>query len=520
MRPFDSTGVWLPAAHAGGLRRKAVRGAGITVFAQVATFAVQMVATVVLARLLMPGDFGVVTMVTTFSILLVSCGRVGFPDVVLQREDINDFLASNLFWIDVGTALVLTIAFAAAGSLLAKFYGDPRVAHVAVGVSLTILIDSTSVVHLALLKRAMRFSAASYIDIIARGASVVVSILLGWAGWGYWALVGGAIALPLATTIGAWSVCRWVPRLPRRAPGTGSMYLFAVHVFGRYSLGYVAQNTDNLLVGWKFGPSALGLYKKAYDLFILPFGLLTVYPVAVSTLSRLTKDLVQYKRYFLSGLSILALLGMGIGADFTLVGRDLVRLLLGPKWDEAGRIFVFFGPGIGAQLIYTTYGMIHLSIGTTARFLRWGVIEVTLTILLFFVALPWGPVGLAVAWTASYWILTVPGLWYAGKPIQLGIAPILGAIWRYLLASALAGGLCALMIHQMPSLTLAAGGLGALLRIVVTSLLFGAMYFGAIVLLHGGIAPLRQLVSLLREMDPRRKSVPPALASPKVTVAH
>jgi PST family polysaccharide transporter len=467
-----------------------------------------MIATVVLARLLMPGDFGVVTMVTTFSVLLVSCGRVGFPDAALQREEINDSLASNLFWIDVGTALVLTIAFAAAGSVLARFYGDPRVAHVAVGVSLTILIDSTSVVHLALLKRAMRFSAASYIDIIARGASVVVSILLGWAGWGYWALVGGAIALPLATTIGAWSVCRWVPRLPRRAVGTGSMYLFAVHVFGRYSLGYVAQNTDNLLVGWKFGPSALGLYKKAYDLFVLPFGLLTVYPVAVSTLSRLTKDLVQYKRYFLSGLSILALLGMGIGADFTLVGRDLVRLLLGPKWDEAGRIFVFFGPGIGAQLIYTTYGMIHLSIGTTARFLRWGFIEVTVTILLFFLALPWGPVGLAIAWTVSYWILIVPAFRYAGKPIGLDIASVIGAIWKFLLASLLAGCACAFIVHKIPTLIAASGALGALVRIVATSLLFAALYIGTVILLHGGAEPLYKLAGLLREMTPAVRFAP------------
>jgi len=510
LKPFDANGVWLLDVAAGGLRRRAVRGAGITVFAQGAAFAVQMIATVVLARLLVPGDFGVVTMVTTFSVLLMSCGRVGLPDAVLQRDEIDHFLASNLFWINIGTALLLTIGFAAAGSLLAKFYGDPRVAHVAAGLSLTIFIDSTSILHLALLKRAMRFSAVSVNDIVARAASVIVSIALAWAGFGYWALVGGAVAVPLSTTIGAWMLCRWIPRLPRRVPGTGAMVRFAIHVFGRYSLGYTAQNTDNLLVGWRFGSAALGLYKKAYDLFVLPFSLLNVFPVVVSTLSRLTKDRVQYRRYFLSGLSMLALLGMGIGADFTLVGRDLVRLLLGPKWDEAGRIFVLFGPGIGAQLVYTTYGMIHLSIGTTARFLRWGFIEVTVTLLLFVVALPWGPIGLAVAWTASYWILTLPALWYAGRPIQLGVAPVLGAIWRYLLASLVAGCACWVILRGIPSLVMASGPLGALVRIVVTSLLFGVLYLGAVITLYGGAAPLYMLVGLLREMAPsRRLATPP-----------
>jgi PST family polysaccharide transporter len=504
MKPFNSEGAFQQYAEQSGLRRRAVRGAGITVFAQVAAFAVQMIATVVLARLLVPGDFGVVTMVTTFSVLLMSCGRVGFPDAILQREEINRFLASNLFWINVGTASVLTFAFAGAGSLLARLYGDPRVAHVAIGLSLTIFIDSTSILHLALLKRAMRFSTVSANDIVARAVSVVVSIFLGWLGWGYWALVAGAVALPLSTTIGAWTLCRWVPSLPRRVPGTGSSVRFAVHVFGRYSLGYTAQNTDNLLVGWRFGPAALGLYKKAYDLFVLPFSLLTVYPVAVSTLSRLTKDRAQYKRYFLGGLSMLALVGMGIGADFTLVGRDLVRLLLGPKWEEAGRIFVFFGPGIGAQLVYSTYGMIHLSIGTTARFLRWGFIEVGVTLMLFILALPWGPVGLAVAWTTSYWVLTIPALSYAGKPIDLKIGSILGAIWKYLVSSLVAGLACAAIIRVMPSIVLAPAPLGAFVRIVEASVLFGLLYFGMIVLLHGGGAPLYQLAGLVGEMVPAR----------------
>jgi O-antigen/teichoic acid export membrane protein len=506
LKPFDSAGAWLPAVETSGLRRRAVRGASITVFAQGSAFAVQMIATVVLARLLVPGDFGVVTMVTTFSVLLMSCGRVGLPDAVLQRDEIDHFLASNLFWVNIGTALVLTIGFAAAGSLLARFYGDPRVAHVAAGLSLTIFVDSTSILHLALLKRAMRFSAVSANDIVARAASVVVSIALAWAGFGYWALVGGAVALPLSTTIGAWILCRWVPSLPRRVPGTGAMVRFAIHVFGRYSLGYTAQNTDNLLVGWRFGSGALGLYKKAYDLFILPFSLLNVFPVVVSTLSRLTKDRSQYRRYFLSGLSMLALVGMAVAADLTLVGRDLVRLLLGPKWEEAGRIFVYFGPGIGAQLIYSTYGMIHLSIGTTARFLRWGFIEVTATLALFVLALPWGPVGLAVAWTASYWLLLMPAFWYAGRPIQLGVGAIIGAIWKFVLASLLAGWGCVLAVRQLPSLGATSYSVGALERIITTSLVFGVLYLSAVVLLHGGGTPIYRLGELLGELAPGKKS--------------
>lgn len=502
MKPFDSSGTFHPFADAGGLRRAAVRSVGVTVFAQVLAFAIQMIATIVLARLLAPSDFGVVTMVTTFSVLLASCGQIGFPDAVLQHEKMNHFLASNLFWINLCIAAVLTIAFAAAASLLARFYGDPRVARIAVAASLTIFITSTSVLHLALLKRAMRFSMVSANDIVARMVSVSVSVLLAWSGWGYWALVAGVIAQPLSMSIGAWLLCRWVPAFPRRVEGTAAMVRFARNVSGRWSISYITQNTDNLLVGWKFGPGSLGFYKKAYDLFSLPFSLLTVYPVAVSTLSRLNRDPVQYRRYFLGGLSILALIGMGLGAVLTLVGTDLVRLVLGPRWEMAGHIFTFFGPGIGIMLIYSTHGMIHLSLGTTGRFFRWGIIEAIVTCLMFFSGLPWGPVGMALAWTASSWLLILPAFWYAGRPIRLGVTPIIAAIWKSLLASLLAGCACAGIIREIPSLVTAPGAAGALARIVTNSSLFVILYIGAVIVLHRGCAPLYQLGRLVREMAP------------------
>lgn len=119
--------------------------------------AIQIIATVFLARLLTPADFGVVAMVTTFSLLLSNFGLNGLTEAVLQREEIDHFLISNLFWVSVGAGLLLTIGFAAAGSLVARFYSNPHVTPIAVGMSLTIFITSASVLHLSLLKRAMRF---------------------------------------------------------------------------------------------------------------------------------------------------------------------------------------------------------------------------------------------------------------------------------------------------------------------------------------------------------------------------
>jgi len=504
VRPFDASGTFRHAADGDGLRRLAVRGAGVSVISQGLGFAVQMIATVILARLLTPADFGLLTMVTTFSLFFGSFGLNGFTEATLHREEIDHALASNLFWINAGQGLVLTIGFAALGRLLARFYGEPRVAAVTIGIAVTILFTSLSVQHLALLTRAMRFSDLAANNVVARAVSMAVSILLAWLGWGYWALVAGTIALPLATCIGAWALCRWVPGLPRRGVGTRLMVRFAINTYGRFTANYFGRNLGNLLLGWRFGAQSLGFYKKAYDLFVLPASQLSdpLTAVAMSTLSRLTRDPAQQRRYLLSALSTLAFVGMGLGAGLTLMGTDLIRLLLGPGWEESGRIFTFFGPGIGMMLLYHTHSWIHVSIGRADRWFRWGVVELTVTALLFLLGLQVGPVGIALAWVVSLWVLTIPALWYAGRPIHLGVGPVIGAIWKYVLGSALAGGAATAIIREIPPVVAASGPFGAAARIVMIGFLFGALYIGAVILLHGGCAPLYHTAGLLRDMLP------------------
>jgi O-antigen/teichoic acid export membrane protein len=455
----------------------------------------------------MPSDFGLVAMVTTFSLVLMSFGQNGYSEAIIQREEMDHSLASNLFWITFAAGVILALGFAAAGPLLAKFYRDPRVIQVAGIVSLTIFLNNLSVVPTALLKRALRFSATSIIDVVSTALSVVVSLVLALKGWGYWALVAALIIRPLAQSLGAWSLCDWLPTLPRRVDGTQSVVRFALHVYGRFSFNYTTRNTDNLLVGWRFGSVSLGFYKRAYDLFLLPANQLfvPVSDVVLSTLSRLERGSAEFRRYFLNGLSILAFFGLGGGALLTLVGKDLIRVLLGAKWGPAGDIFTFFGPGIGVMLIYYTSGILHLAIGRADRWFRWVILEFAVTVLLFFLALRWGAVGIASAWSASFWILLIPAFIYAGKPINFKVTQILSVVWRYMLASLVAGVASALILGHALYLTAGAGVFGDLTRIVSTSLLFLVLYLGTVVLLHGGPGPLYSIARLVPDILPKSK---------------
>ena len=521
MKPFDDSGAFRPAegGEGTGLRILVLKSAAVTSLSQAMKVAIQLLATIVVARLLAPADFGLMTMVTTFSLLFMNFGLNGFTEAVIQRKDIDHSLASNLFWVNMAFCVGLTIVFAAGGPVLARFYGDPRLTRVAQAMALTIFFTGLSVIHLALLRRAMRFAAVSVNEIVAQAVSVLISVALAYWGWGYWALVAAAVALPFTTLVGAVVQCRWIPSLPRRVEGTGPMVRFAMNIYGFFVLNYVTRNVDNLLVGWFFGAQALGFYKKAFDLAVFPIfqasGPLNT--VAVPTLSRLADDPERYSRYIVRSLALLAFVGMGTGACMVLVGKDLIRVLLGPKWDEAGRIFTYFGFGIGAMFIYRVYGWLHLSLGTANRLFRWGFIELGVLLGLFLLGLRWGPTGVGLAWGVSCWILTVPAILYAPRPVQLKLADMASVVWRYVLASAMAGWACAVIIGLMPwpvgtISTVAVAG-----RIVVTSVLFSLLYLASIVLLHGGWTPLAEMVALGRDMMPRRT---PAKSSPSIESAR
>jgi PST family polysaccharide transporter len=512
MIPFDASG----AFHAGNggheLRRLAVRGAAATVSASALALVAQVISTVILARMLTPADFGVVTMVTTFSLLLASFGINGFMDAIIQFEEMDQYTASNLFWLNSGVGLLLAIAFVASGSLLARFYGNPLVVNVAAGLSVGIFIAALSAIHQALLKRAMRFAGTSANDVIGRAVNTAVAILLALRGWGYWALVGGIVAQQLSVTIGAWWLCRWLPSLPRRTGKTGAAVRFSAKVYGRFCLGYSTQNIDNVLVGWRFNAVALGFYKKAYDLFALTGSQLIapLHNVALASLSKLNRDPVRFRRYLANSLGIIAFVGMAVSADLTLIGKDVVRLVLGPKWLESSRIFELFGPGIGAMLLCGAFGWIHLSLGNPGRWFRWSLVELGLTVSLFLAALPWGPVGIAAAWSLSYWTLLIPGFWYAGRPIGFGIAALIAAIWRYAAAALVAGLATAAIIRGTPFWYTPSSASAALGAIIIISTVFVTLYLGTTIVLHRGLAPLRQLASLLRELAPSRKDTRPA----------
>jgi PST family polysaccharide transporter len=486
------------------LRGHALRGTSITLVAQILSFAISTTGTVILARLLTPHDFGLVAMVLSASLLLQGFGTNGFIEATIQREEIDHRQISNLCWINVSINLMLTLAFMALAPAIAWFYREPLLKPIVVALAVSILFGGTSTQHQALLRRHMEFYKIAACDIAAMIASVGVAIALAYRGWGYWALVARWVMAPAATTVAAWVFCGWRPGLPSRGTGTRPMLGYAFNTYGNFVLTYFSRTVDKVLVGRFQGSQALGSYDRAYQFsMLLPSQLYgPLNSVGLPAFSRLASDPPKYRQTFLRLFSMMAFVCMPVSAVLTLTGKDVIFVMLGPQWNSAGEIFSIFGLSIGVMMLYYKHPTLHLSLGTPDRWLRWAIVSSMVTVLLIVIGLPFGARGVAAAYSASFYILIGPALWYAGRPVQLKISSLLSVAWRYSVAALAAGLVCWFITDRLAVIAGIVMHLNVVVRILVTSALCTSIYLVLVLVLYRSLEPFSQFTKLVRDMIP------------------
>ncbi len=230
------------------------------------------------------------------------------------------------------------------------------------------------------------------------------------AGYGYWALVAMTITFPLISTIGLWLITGWVPGLPHRRTGIRSMMHFGGTLTLNGLVVYVATNLEKVLLGRFWGVDAVGLYGRAYQLINIPTENLNsaAGEVAFAALSRLQGDPVRLKSYFLKGYSLVLALTVPVTIACSLFAGDVVVVLLGPKWKDAATIFRFLAPTILVFAIANPLSWLLSSIGLVGRLLRIGLVLAPIMIAGYVIGLPYGPSGVALAYSAVMMLCVVP----------------------------------------------------------------------------------------------------------------
>ena len=381
------------------LKGRSVRGGVMTITSQGAQFLILSTATVVLARLLTPADFGIVAMVTAVTGLGSAFADLGLSEATIQRKEISHNQVSALFWINVGIGLGLMLLTVALAPILAWFYKEPRLKDITFLLSLTFLISGLRVQHDALLKRQMRFSLLAIRDLTACCLAVPLAIAMAWKGWGYWAIVAIPLTANSTQMVLSWLMVRWKPGLPRRDTKVGSMIVFGGNVAASYLVLNLSRNADNVLIGWYWGAGPLGLYSRAFNLLALPVRELSgpAGSVAVPAFSRIQGDPERFARYYLRTVNLMIWIGAAIFGFLFVAAEPVVVLTLGHKWIEAAPVFQILAICALGQLLFEPTIWLFVSRGESGRLLKLLLTVSPIVIASFVIGLPFGIKGVALS---------------------------------------------------------------------------------------------------------------------------
>jgi O-antigen/teichoic acid export membrane protein len=442
------------------LRHKSVRGAFFMATAGGIEFAVRLVSTLILARILAPEDFGLVAMVMALTGLVDIVKGLGLGSATVQRRDITHREISSLFWINVSAGGVLAFAFVAISPVISWFYGDGRLTAITLPLASTLLWGAMAVQHEALLNRQLKQGSLAFIRLFATVLSSCLGIAFALVGLGYWALVVREVARSLINLLGVWWFCRWMPALLFRPKEVRGFLNFGKDLTITILVVSIIEKIDGILVGRFFGPVALGVYRQAQNLTFTPVEQLNgpVSSIAQSGLSSLQSDPDRYRRYYQRVVGFVALVTMPLGVFAVVYHEEITLLVLGDKWLSAAPFLGVFAVAVAIRPTIATTAIILVTLGRSKVMLGLALAHSLVLILLLAAGLPWGPLGIAVAHVATS-VVTIPlKLYYSfrGSPVTLG--SFWSAIWMSLVSSVFMGVslfvLCLTfpIAHSLPSL--------------------------------------------------------------------
>ena len=381
------------------LRGRSVRGGLLSVTSQGAQFLIQSIATVVLARLLTPADFGLVAMVSTITGLGQAFADLGLSEATIQRKEISHDQVSMLFWINVAIGLGLMLVTVTLAPVLARFYRDPRIVNITLLLSLTFLVGGLRVQPDAILRRQMRFSSLAIRDVSCYALAVPVAITMAWRGAGYWALVAMPLIVNSTQMTLSWLMVNWRPGLPRRDAKVGSLIAFGGNVAASYFITNVSRNADNVLIGWYWGAGPLGLYSRAYNLLMLPVRQLSapVGAVAIPAFSRTQDDPERLARYYLRTVNLVLWISAPVFGFLFVAAQPVIALLLGNQWHAAAPVFQILAISALGQLLLDSTIYLFVSRGQSQQLLRLMLVISPIIVGGYAIGLPFGIKGVALS---------------------------------------------------------------------------------------------------------------------------
>lgn len=323
------------AGSAGQVIRAVAIGAAFMVAARLVIRLLSVIGILILARLLVPEDFGLVALAATAIAFAEVLSVTNYALVLVRRADATPALYDTAWTLNILRCVGLAGLIAGTAEWQAELLGDARVAPILMVVSLGIVLDGLASIGMARLQRDLQFDRIFRFQVVQRVVAFAVSIGIAVALQDYWCLVLGNLASKLVSVPYSYRLAPHRPRLS--LAGARELLRFSGWMLTINLATTLDAHGPNLILGRSAGVAALGVYQVAYNLAAVP-----VHEIAVpirqpiySGYARVRDDPALLQRHFLRGFSFLAAIIIPISVGLALTAPEAGRIALGPAWSHA-----------------------------------------------------------------------------------------------------------------------------------------------------------------------------------------
>jgi O-antigen/teichoic acid export membrane protein len=302
---------------------------------RIVTRVIGLGSTLILARVLVPEDFGLVAMASTFAGAVDALSQLGLQDALVRRQSDDKSLYNTAFTLQLGRAVLTALILAGAAPLVAWWFAEPRLVWLLLILAAGSVISGFENIGIIEFRRAMRFDVQFRLQLIPRLFQVAVTISLALAFQNYWALLAGTLVAKLTRLAMTYIVHPYRPSF--RLAGWRELAAFSFWTWATSLASLVWDRCDPFILGPVLGANRLGMYLLALEIASLPMSEL-IAPVADALFAGFSS--AQHK----GGSSLhhaptVAALLLAVLAPLVLIlscaSGDITAVLLGPKWQEA-----------------------------------------------------------------------------------------------------------------------------------------------------------------------------------------
>jgi PST family polysaccharide transporter len=327
--------------------------------------ALGFLSTIVLARLLLPSDFGLVALGVTMLEILRSVTNLSLSSALVHHRDPTSEHFHTTWTLGALRGLVLGGLFAAAGPMAAAFYGDERLAGVMYALGFSIILSGLANPRRIMLQKELIFWQDFVLNVSQKLIEVLVGVAVAIIWKSYWAIVAGTIAGQVAQVVISYTVLPFRPKLGFRH--ARELWSFSIWLTLGQVISTVNVRFDQLLIGKFLGYVDLGYYTVGNNLSAMPTreATLPLTQTLFPAFSRLAGDSDRLRIAYQRSQALVTVIALPLGVGMALIAEPLIRLAMGDKWLPAALVVELLAAIIAVQTIGSLVSPLGMSLGAT-----------------------------------------------------------------------------------------------------------------------------------------------------------